>query len=437
MQFLYLILSLYFGRKNPLFYLIFPIAMVSGPGAFIDPRTVLFGADIFTIGKNMYKDVIILYLFLVALYLKYRYKVPIIIKSPVLLYSVYLLLLIVLTLSTTGTNYDAINLMRLFLYMVLGFFLMLTIFSTANSRQFIVFFNLLLWATGILSIFYVLNSSKIMPLFYQENLYQEVDFGQDSFFRDFSTIPYFSLFIFILAFTVTLLKSKIFNPKAVLLVLCTYPIVLLYTFTRSLLAATIIECVLIIAFIAYRNPGRIFNKSTIALGLAGLILFGIVQSKFTNELGYYTERVNSAKTEGVNEGNALIRIAYHVKAYDIVSRNNVLLTGAGLNKQNEAEMDTVGAWTADSTIPFLLLYTGLIGIIIYYYLGFHFLFKTWSQIKHSFNPISLTLFVTILSSTLSSFIMGGYRWGDPFIFFPFVLVVALGRLFKSENLSVN
>ena len=327
--------------------------------------------------------------------------------------------------------------MRLFLYMVLGFFLLLTIFSSANSIQFIAFFNLLFWATGILSIFYVANSSKIFPIFYQENLYQEVDFAQSSFFRDFSTIPYFSHFLFILAFTITLLKTKIFNRKALLLVLCSYPFVLLYTFTRSLLATSIIECVIIITFIAYRNPRLIFNKSTIAFAMTGIILFSIVQSRFASELGYYSERIDEAKTEGVNEGNVLVRLGYHVKAYDIVSQNKSLLTGTGLNKQHETEMETVGAWTADSTLPFLLIYTGLLGIILYYYLSIHFLFRTWSQIRKYFDPLSLTLFAIILFSTLSSFIMGGNRWGDPFIFFPFVLVMATSNLIKRENLFTN
>lgn len=433
MQFLYLILSLYYGRKNPLFYLIFPIALVSGPGALIDPRTVIVGEDIFTMSKNMYKDVVILYLFLVVLYLKNRYTILLLPKSPVLLYGSYILLLILLTLAASGTSYEAVNLMRLFTHMVFGFFLLLFVFYSANNKQFISFFNMLFWATGALSIFYVINSAKIFPIFYQETLYQDVDFGQDSFFRDFSTIPYFSHLLFILAFTSTILKSVLFNRRAVLFVLITYPFVLLYTFTRGLLLGTIIECILILAIIAFYNPQRILKKSTIFLAMAGLLIWGIVQNRFSNELGYYTSRIEDAKTEGANESNVLIRIAYHVKAYDIVKHDNALLTGAGLNKRNEEEMSTLGAWTADSTIPFLLIYTGVIGIILYYYLGFHFVIKAWQQIKQSFNPISITLFATILMAIVSSFIMGGYRWGDPFIFFPYVLVAVVGQLCTKEN----
>jgi hypothetical protein len=415
-----------------LFFLIFPFALVSGPGAFIDPRTVILGNDIFLYGKNMYKDVIILYLIAVALYLKTRYKFILFRKSPMLLYGFYILFLIFLTLGIYGTSYDAINQMRLFTHMVLGFFLLLVVFSSANYKQFISFFNMLFWATGILSIFYVINSAKIFPIFYQETLYQDVEFGQDSFFRDFSTIPYFSHLLFILAFATTLLKSTLFNRKAVLFVLCTYPFVLLYTFTRSLLMATIAECLAIVILNALNNPNRIFKKSIIIISLAGLLIWGIVQAKFTNELGYYNSRIEDAKTEGANDNNVLVRIAYHQKAYEIVTRDNSLLLGAGLNKKNENEMSQIGAWAADSTLPFLLIFTGVIGIVLYYYLGVYFVLKAWRQIRLSFNPLSITLFATISFALFSSLLMGGYRWGDPFIFFPYVLVVANDILMKKE-----
>ena len=437
MQFLYLLLSIYLGRKNPLYYLIFPIALVSGQGAFIDPRTVLFADDLFLFGKNIYKDVVIVYLFLVVFLLRKRWNISIVSKTPMILYGLFIFLLILLTFISSGTGNEALNIMRLFTHMILGYFLLLLIFSTTNSKQFISFFNTLFVATGILSICYVINSANIFPFFYQENLYQEIEWDQGSFFRDFSTIPYFSHLLFILAITHILFQSKDFNQKAILFCLLPYPFVSLYTFTRSLLDVIIIECVLIILIFAIKSPRRIFKTTLIYIVLAFFIIIGIVQTTFKEELNYYTSRVESVKDEGAKEDNVLIRIAYHVKAFDIVKTGNSLLIGDGINKKHEQEMDTIGAWTVDSTIPFFLIFTGVLGVIFYFYIGIHFIYRTIVQLRRNFNPFSLTLFVIILSWLISSLIMGGYRWGDPFIFFPLVLVVSIDKYVEKRQYNLN
>jgi hypothetical protein len=433
MQFLYLILSIYFGRKNPLFYLIFPIALVSGPGAFIDPRTVLIAPDVFLIGKNIYKDVIIIYLFLIVLSLRKDLFTNVLRKSPMLAYGLFIMVLILITFARSGATYEAVNVMRLFTHMVLGYFFLLLIFSTASSRQFISFLNVLFVVTGILSVFYVINSAKIFPIFYQGNLYESIDIGQSSFFRDFDTIPYFSHLLFILAFSLTIFKSMDFNQKAVSFALATYPFVLLYTFTRSLLAAVLIECAVVILILGIKSPGRIFKTSTMTIAIACLLIFWIVQTKFKNELSYFTQRLESAKYEGTNEENLNVRIAYHLKAYEIVNRTHSLLLGSGLNKKYDPEMGMVGSWDVDSTIPFFLIYTGLIGVVFYYYIGFHFLFRTISHLKRQFNPFSVALLALILSSLFSNLLMGGYSWGDPFIFLPFVLVITIENLIIKED----
>jgi hypothetical protein len=414
--------------------LIFPIALVSGPGAFIDPRTVLFAADVFLIGKNMYKDVIIIYLLFVVFSLRKQWSANLLLKTPMLLYGLFIMVLIFLTFGASGTNYEAVYVMRLFIYTVLGYFLLILIFSTADTRQFISFINILFVATGILSIFYVIYSANIFPIFYQGNLYEAIDMGQVSFYRDFSTMPYFSHLLFILAFSLTVFKSKDCNRLAVSFVLVTYPFVLLYTFTRSLLAATVIECAIIILTLVIKSPGRIFRTSTIIIAVACLSIFWIVQAKFKSQLSYFTQRVESAKNEGANDENVNIRLAYHLKAYEIVNENHCLLFGGGINKKYEPEMARIGAWIADSTIPFFLIYTGLIGVVFYYFIGFYFLFRTIFFIRNQFNPFSLALLALMLSSLFSSLLMGGYSWGDPFIFFPFVLVITIENLITKENI---
>jgi hypothetical protein len=394
----------------------------------------LFAADVFLIGKNMYKDVIIIYLLFVVFSLRKQWSANLLLKTPMLLYGLFIMVLIFLTFGASGTNYEAVYVMRLFIYTVLGYFLLILIFSTADTRQFISFINILFVATGILSIFYVINSANIFPIFYQGNLYEAIDMGQVSFYRDFSTMPYFSHLLFILAFSLTVFKSKDCNRLAVSFVLVTYPFVLLYTFTRSLLAATVIECAIIILTLVIKSPGRIFRTSTIIIAVACLSIFWIVQAKFKSQLSYFTQRVESAKNEGANDENVNIRLAYHLKAYEIVNENHCLLFGGGINKKYEPEMARIGAWIADSTIPFFLIYTGLIGVVFYYFIGFYFLFRTIFFIRNQFNPFSLALLALMLSSLFSSLLMGGYSWGDPFIFFPFVLVITIENLITKENI---
>lgn len=423
MQFLYLILSVYYGRKNSLFYLIFPIALVSGYGAFIDPRTVLFGVDIFTMSKNIYKDVIILYLAIVVFLLRHRVRIPYSKTKPFILMGVYIVLLIIYTWAKNGFEYEAINVIRLFLHMILGFFLLLAVFTTANLRRFVQFFNVLFIATGVLSILYVLNSSQILPLYFAETLYREVEFGNDTFFRDFNTIPYFSNLLFIVAFASLLMQSKLFNKKAVYFVLATYPFVLLFTFTRSLLFVTLLECIIVFAFVLLRNPRKIFSKSSILIFISAIIVFLLIQLMFTSEFNYFDSRVEGARKEGKDDENFAIRIAYHLEAFNILAEENTILVGDGISKKHESRMGQVGAWTADSTIPFWLVLTGVLGVVLYYYISFRYLYMAYSHALKNPNPLLLAIIAITTFTTFSSFIMGGFRWGDPFLFFNYALIV--------------
>jgi hypothetical protein len=164
-----------------------------------------------------------------------------------------------------------------------------------------------------------------------------------------------------------------------------------------------------------------------------LLIFWIVSTKFARQLDYFKQRVESVKSGGTQEENVQIRVAYHLKAFEILDENHCLLLGGGINKKYEPEMARIGAWTADSTIPFFLIYTGIIGGLFYYFVGLYFIFRTISCLKKQFNPFSLALLAIMLSSLFSSLLMGGYSWGDPFVFFPFVLVVTIENLIDKED----
>jgi len=433
MQFIYLFLSIYFGRKNPLFFLIFPLALIQGPGAFIDTRTVMVAPEFFLVGKNILKDITIFYLIFVVFYLRKRADFSLLKKTPMILYFVYIVFLILMTLATSGTNYEAIAIIRLWLYMVLGYFLLILLFSSVSIDLFFQFINVLFFINGIQSVFYILNSSGILPVFDQSFIYSEIESGSGTFLRDFNTIPNFSSFLFMLGIVSLLLEDKRITRKVMYFTLFTYPIVLLFTFTRSLLITTVIQLFLTLLVLIRYRPTVIFKSYVFVLIICGLFLFIFIKSSFINEFNYFNERFSGVVEEGAKEGNVDIRIQYHEKAWQLLANNNSLLLGDGLNKRLNNNMGNIGAWAADSTIPFLLLYTGLIGTLLFFGNMIYFLLLTMRSDFYSLNPLAITLFTAFSASIISFFLMGGNAWGSPLVFFDFVLIVYLRSIYYSES----
>jgi hypothetical protein len=433
MQFIYLLISLYFGRKNPLFFLIFPLALIQGPGAFIDTRTVLVAPEFFLVGRNIMKDLTIFYLIIVVFYLKKKVNFRILKESPMKLYLAYILFLIFMTIAISGTKYEAIAIIRLWLYMVLGYFLMILLFSSVNIELFFRFLTVLFWTNGIQSVLYILNSSGILPVFDQSFFYSEIESGSGTFLRDFNTIPNFSNFLFILGITSLLLTEERINRKAIYFTLATYPVVLLFTFTRSLLISSVIQLILVLLVILWYRPSVIFKSYVFVLITCGLFLFIFIKSSFVNEFNYFDERFSGVVEEGVKEGNVDIRIQYHEKAWALLANNNSLILGDGLNKRLNNNMGDIGAWSADSSIPFLLLYTGLLGTLLFFGNMIFFLLLSMRTNFYSLNPLAITLFASFSTSIISFFLMGGNAWGSPLIFFDFVLIVYLRSIYNSRS----
>lgn len=439
MQFLYFFLSIYLGRKNPLYFLIFPFALLQGPGAFIDTRTVLIAPEVFLIGKNMLLDITIFYLIGVVFYLRNKANFTLIYKTPMKWLFIYFIFLILSTFVSYGTSYESIAVIRLFLYMLIGYYLLVLMFSTVNYQQFIKFFNVLLWINAAQSVLYVLNSSKTIQIFDESMLYLEIDseVGIDSFLRDFSTIPIFGNMLFIYSFVSIILKERVFNKKAIFATLATFPFVLLFTFTRSILLSTGLQIIIVLCILIRLRPSKILRPYMIVLFIGAMILLGIIKSNFSNEFGYFSERVEGAVSEGKEEVNVNIRIQYYEKAVDLLSINRTLLIGNGLNKRLEAEMGDVGAWSADSTIPFLLIFTGIIGVIIYYSNQLYFLFMCMRNSFYGINSLAITLFSIMGKNLISSLIMGGNAWGSPLFYLEFALIVYIDHLYNSHIKHFN
>lgn len=438
MQFIYLIISIYYGRKNPLFFLIFPLALMQGPGALIDTRTVLVAPEFFLLGKNILKDITIFYLIGVIIYLKERIDFSLVYKTPMKWLMLYIIFLIFVTLASSGTSFEAIAVIRLFLYMVLGYYLLVLLFSATTYEQFIQFFNILFWVNAVQSVLYVLNSSKAFPIFDDSMLYREVESGVSntgSFYRDFLTIPLLSDILFIYGLTSVLLNEKVYNRKAIYATLITYPFVLLFTFTRSMLLSTGLEIFIVFIILMRFRPSKVLRPYLLLLIIGAMMLFGVVKNHFKNEFSYFNNRIEAAATEGTNESNVNIRIEYHKMAWEILSRNNALWLGTGLNKRHDSEMDSIGAWAGDSTIPFLLLYTGIIGVLIYYSTQMYFLLMSLRNSFFKVNSLIISLFSIICVSFLSSLLMGGNSWGNPLIFKEFALIIFVNYLYHKKSLN--
>lgn len=434
MQFLYLFLSIYFGRKNPLYFLIFPFALSQGPGAFIDTRTVLIAPEVFLHGKNILKDIIIFYLIGVVIYLRNKININVAYRTPMKWLTIYVIFLISTTLIFYGTAYEAIAVIRLFVYMVLGYYLLILLFSSVKYNQFIDFFNILFWVNAIQSVLYVLNSSKVIHIFDASMLYREIesDSSMASFIRDFSTIPMFSNLLFTYGFISLILNEDVFNKKALYASLVTYPLVMLFTFTRSILFSVGLQVIIAFVILIKLKPTRIFRPYLIALFIGALIMFGIAKSNFSDEFGYFSERVEGAISERQDEENVNIRIQYHEKAWELLSTNNTIFFGNGLNKKLESDMGDVGAWSADSTIPFLLIFTGIAGVIIYYSVQIYFLFMCMGNSFYGINSLSITLFSILIVNLFSSLIMGGNSWGSPLFYWEFSLIVYIDYLSRAK-----
>ncbi len=442
MQFLYLILSLYYGRRNPLFYLIFPIALIQGPGAFIDTRTVLFLPEYFLLQKNISKDIIIVYLILVVILVvifnNHKIDFKLLTKGPMKWYFYWIFLLSIYTILAYGTSYEAISVIRLFLYMPLGYFLLLLIFSASNWLQFKAIFNILAISNIIISVLYVLNSSKALAIFDTSLQYLNVDGYKTEFLRDFLTIPLFSNLLFIYAFTSLLIRKSILNKKLIYLTAITYPFVLLYTFTRSLIGMTLIEMGIVLIILILFKSKQVLSSKFIIITLTSIMFFFIIKSVLSNEFKYFESRIESASDYGKDDENVEVRLLYHQEAYKILTEDANIFMGVGFNKRYEKQMSNVGAWAADSTIPFILLYTGLIGTLLFFYFHWYYMKLLMKNYFLNFNSLAISLFALLTTSAILALFMGGYSWGNPIVFINFVFSIYLININKNaKNIGNN
>lgn len=408
----YIIMSFYFGRKNPIFYLILVFALQQGQAAFIDQSVAIGGKSIFSVYDQIFTDVLFVITTGIAIVLM-KAKVPKRRYAGTALISGYLLYIALLFIMSLATHYDAGEVFlagRQLLYVSLSYFLWLSIFHSVTRDQYEEFLRMLFYVTPVSAVLYILNSSGAVTIFNSDYIYQEIDgAGGSTFFRDFGTIPTQLDTVFIISFlTLTVPTFKI--PKWLIYVnMVILPIAMLFTFTRSILTGIIMQIVILLLMYAYANGARVMNQLLKVCFIVLLFLFPVyltVQKIYPDAFTYFSDRVTEAALEKENDPNVNIRIAYLEKTIDITNRTSIL-TGAGLNKTYYPELEAIGAWTADSTIPYFLYHTGWLGVFLLYIILLFFIVDGIAHFRRTGDWLVAYLCSGTITNTISSMLMGG------------------------------
>lgn len=404
---IYLIISLYMGRKNPMFYLILPFALQQGEAAFINQSIAIGGKNILSPYYTVFKDVLFFIMFMMAVFLfKTRLKAITWFGSVLIhLFLIYVLLLWVTSFLNYPDSNEVFLTGRPIIYISLSYYLWIAIFQSVTREQFEAFLRMLFYVTPVSTILYILNSSGKVHLFDASLVFQEVDFGTSSFLRDFRTIPIWLIPIMVLSI-LSLITDTIKIKRSVILAnILILPFGLLFTFTRSLLFIVLMQAALLFILFSFNISFKLIRNIVLFIVFLSISFFAIT-IMYPGPMGYFTERLTSAKTEGKGEQNVNLRLEYYKEANRIINAGNPFV-GVGIDRKHYQQMDAVGAWIADSTIPYFLVHTGwigvflLFGIVLLFFIDSFFLFlKTKDWLTAYLSGFFMTVFI-------SSLIMGG------------------------------
>ena len=416
MQFIYLFLSLYFGRKNPLYYLIFPFALSQGSGALIDTRFNL-GMEMF-LKNNSFKTISFVYLVFIFIYLKNKFKINKYGESIIHHYALYIVFLIISTLLISQLEYNAVNVIGTWVQMVVGFYSIRYIYICSNRTQFYEFINVMILVTSIQSILYCLNSSNIVKLFDPNMVYQELDFGNASFNRDFGTFPILGFLLYSYSLANLFFNDLNINKKYSFLLIASYSVALFLCFTRTLLASAAAIFV-VIAFIRLfkRKANDHFQfRNIIIMGIIAFGLYVVILSYFPSQLEYLIFRFTDNKSVGTDY-SYIVRMQNLYDAIKLLSSDLISnLFGGGLNKSLYTYMSIHGSWLADTTIPVLLIHTGMLGVLFYFCIEVFYIIRLIPIFNKEKDPLLIVLILGIGINIANETFAGGRDWGDPLIF---------------------
>ncbi len=439
---LYLLVCAYYGRRNPLLYLLFPLALQQGPAAFIDQTISVAGKNLFSPNDMIFNDFLFFLLCCIAIVL-IRARVPSLrgLGSKLMLgYLVYVVLIFLADYLGSGDKAVVIFTAREFIYISLNYFLWLSVFSAVERRHYESFLRLLFYITPVSGMLYILNSGNIISIFPKELIYAEVDLSVGTTIRDFATIP-----LFLSAIVVLSVQSMIMPimkvPKLVILGnLVILPIALLFTFTRSIIISVVMQIVFILILQSLKKGAESIRTAIVFIILFGISLgpaYLIADNIFPNQTEYFVGRFADVSKEGKDEENVNIRLAYFNKAVEITNYTSPAF-GAGMNRKYYQQMNDIGAWKADSTVPFLLYHTGWIGVILMYVILLWFSAQSVMFYLRTGDWLVSFLASGFITLTISSLMTGGSSlYGSLWTFMNFaIFIVTKYGLWKRQLFRV-
>jgi hypothetical protein len=436
---IYVIISLYMGKKNPVYYLILPIALQQGEAAFINQYIAIGGKNILSPYATIFVDVLFFLMAGLAIVLmKIRYKkVPWIGTTFIAFFLLYVIFLWLRSFLDFPNSNEVFLTGRLFMYISLSYFLWVAIFEAFTREQYEQLIKLMFYVTPISTIIYILNSSKIITFYDPSLIYVEVDYGMQSFLRDFRTIPLWLIPVLVLSI-LSLLTPTFKVPKyLVILNIMILPVGVLFTFTRSILFVVIIQMAFLMIMFGYKLSGKIIRNLVLFVGFISISLI-VIQKVFPGQANYFSDRLLSAKKEGKSEENVNIRLEYFKETSKIVNFTNPFF-GAGMNRKYYMRMNAIGAWIADSTIPVFLMHTGWIGVLTIFGIVLVFFVDSFITFTKTKDWLTCYLSAYFLALLISSQIMGETLTGNVWTLMNFALysVIKFNRWKPSNEVIEN
>ena len=355
-----------------MYYLILILALQQGEAAFIDQHITLAGKGVLSTYASIFTDVLFFMSVGVSVFLiKVRFKgIP---WAGSTLINIYLLYIIVLWVASFFNYLDAGEVFltgRTFMYIPLSYYLWMAIYQKITREQYEQFLRMMFYVTPVSTLIYILNSAKIIHVYDETLIYEEVNFGADSFLRDFKTIPLWLIPVLVLAIQAMITPALKISRKIIILNIIILPIGVLFTFTRSTLFSVLMQTVFLFMLFGRKLSFKLVANVVIFATFIGLSLL-VIQKVFPSQSSYFAERLTSAKTEGKSEQNVNVRLEYLTETIRITNDHSPFV-GAGMNRKYYNRMQAVGAWIADSTIPFFLMHTGWIGVLLLFGIVLYF-----------------------------------------------------------------
>lgn len=408
---LYLLISGYFGKRNPFFYLIIAFALQQGPGSFIDQSVSISGKNLFSVNDTIFSDFLFFMVFLISLFLiKIKFpKIGYFGSRMIVLYFIYLFTLFAVDCFTYKDSAEVLLTSRNLLYIPLAYLLWSSIYQSVSRSQYEAFLKILFYITPVSALLYVLNSSGILTLYPREIIYSEVEMEPTNSLRDFATIPIFLIPVLVISvqsLLMTILKIKKYIIYINLIIL---PIALLFTFTRSLFIMVFMQLIIMTVFYCINKGLTGMKQVFIFIFLLGIFCFSIyltAKKVFPGQVEYFASRFLNVSDEGLKEQNVDIRITYLNKAIQITNYTSPAF-GAGMNREHYQELNNIGAWAADSTIPFFLYHSGWVGVVFLYLILIGFSIDSMIQYFKTGDWLVAYLASNFITLTVSSLLMGG------------------------------